>query len=137
MTEGFIACCVPQSGSSALGRVICCRGTSDVLHSKAGRPNRDDAFLHEVAGRWPQFAGVVKLHPGKEGGDLVVFAELNRVPSGVLGGRVGTIASCVKLRGDGFGSLGLSSCNESTEKVAYHQGVVGKLSNGGPLTALW
>jgi hypothetical protein len=73
-------------------------------------------------GRWPQYAEVVELHPGKGRGDLVVFAEPVRVLSGVLSGRVDAVVSCVRLRGDGLGSLGLSSCKQSMEKVASHQG---------------
>lgn len=52
----------------------------------------------------------------------MVFAELTRVPSGILSGRVDAVVSCERLRGDGFGSPGLSSCKQSTEKVAGHQG---------------
>jgi hypothetical protein len=59
---------------------------SGVFHREIGRLDRDDVFLHEVAGRWPQYAGVVELHPGKGRCDLVVFAELFRVLSGALGG---------------------------------------------------
>lgn len=95
---------------------------SGVFHRKIGRPDRDDVFLHEVAGRWPQYAGVVELDPGKGRCDLVVFAESIRVLSGALGGRVDTIASCVRLRGDGLGSLGLSSCKQSMERVTVIRG---------------
>lgn len=77
-------------------------------------------------GRWPRFAGVVKLPPDKESGDLVVFAGFNRVLSGVLGGRVDTVTFCEKLRGDGLGSLGLSNCSQSMKKVACRQGEVGE-----------
>lgn len=45
-------------------------------------------------------------------------AELNRVPSGALGGRVDAAASHVRLWGDGLGSPRLSSCDQSKEKVA-------------------
>jgi len=59
------------------------------------------------------------------------LAELNRIPSGVLGGRVDAVTSCVSLRGDDFGSPGLSSCKQSIERVAGHQEKGGSSSSVG------
>lgn len=68
------------------------------------------------------FCGVVESMPCDEGVTWWFFAELNRVPSGVLGSRVDTATSCVRLRGDGLGSPRLSSCSQSMEKVASSSG---------------
>lgn len=113
---------------SALGRVVCCRSKVRCAppESLEGQSVMT-AFLRGVLGRWLRFAGVVEPASHTESGDLAVFAELARVPSGVPGGRVEAVTSCERLWGDGRGSPGLSSCNQSTEKVTGRQSVVGKL----------
>lgn len=125
MAGGHTACCVPEVIGSHPGGSFVVAPKSGTFHREVRRLDRDDVSLHEAAGRWPQHAEVVELHPGNGRCDLMVFAELTRVPSGVLSGRVDAVVFCEKLRGDGLGLPGLSSCNRSTEEVAGHQGKAG------------
>lgn len=127
VVRGYTACCVPPDSQGALGRAICRYGKVCGLPTEG--PKGWTVMTSFCARLWGDGLSSLRLSncfwQGKC--DLMVFAELNRVPSGVLGGRVGAIASCVKLRVDGLGSLRLSSCKRPMEKVACYQGKAGRV----------